>query len=672
MKLIAALSLALLPYALSASAQTPTPPAHGLFLDALDTTVKPCDDFYQYANGKWLGTAVIAADRASAGVGLEVSERNLARLHTLAEKAAADTTASPGSAVGKVGSFYRSGMDEARIEADGIKPLMPELARIDAVHDGPSLLDEIGHLHKAGISTGFDFGVGQDFRDSTQQIAQMHQGGLGLPERGYYERTDTETQAIRTAYVAHVAQMLMLAGETSEQAGTDSKAILALETRLALASKTPVALRDPQANYHKMTLAEIDALTPGVEWQPYFSALGLPNPSGINVGQPEFFTAFGQAVTSVSVSDWKAYLRWSLVNAESERLSAAFAAEDFHFYSQTLRGVPQNLPRWKRVLTATDRAVGEDLGQLYVAQAFPPAAKARALALVQNLKAVLRGDLATITWMSPVTKRQALVKLDAMAIKIGYPDRWRDYSKLDVSSPSYVVNGMRADEFEFERELHKIGKPVDLGEWHMTPPTVNAYYSPLTNDINFPAGILQSPFFDPQADDAVNYGAIGAVIGHEMTHGFDDKGRQFDAHGNLRDWWTPEDAKNFSARAQGIVTQYSAFEPLPGLHINGALTQGENIADIGGLKIAYLALEKSLVGKPRPKIDGFTPEQRFFLAFGQIWRGLFRPQTIKVRLATDPHSPNKYRVLGPLADMPEFRQAFGCPPDPKASPTTIW
>jgi putative endopeptidase len=347
-------------------------------------------------------------------------------------------------------------------------------------------------------------------------------------------------------------------------------------------------------------------------------------------------------------------------------------AEDFQFYSHTLRGVPQNLPRWKRVLAATDGAVGEDLGQLYVAQAFPPAAKARALALVQNLKAVLRNDLGTLTWMSPATKYQAQVKLDTMAIKIGYPDHWRDYSKLDVTSPSYVVNAMRADQFEFDRDLHKIGKPVDLGEWHMTPPTVNAYYSPLTNDINFPAGILQPPFFDPKADDAVNYGGIGAVIGHEMTHGFDDQGRKFDAHGNLHDWWAADDAKNFDIRAQGIVAQYSAFEPLPGQHINGSLTQGENIADIGGLKIAYLALEKSLAGKPRPKIDGFTPEQRFFLAYGQIWRGLFRSQTIKVRLATDPHSPNKYRVLGALADMPEFRQAFGCPPDPKASPTTIW
>lgn len=672
MKITAALALAILPLALSVHAQTPAPPAHGLFLSAMDTTIKPCDDFYQYANGLWLGSAEIPADRSSAGVGLEVSERNLALLHTLAEKAAADKTATPGSPAGKVGSFYRSGMDEARIETDGIQPLKPELARIDAIHDVPSLLKEIGQMHKSGMSAGFYFGVGQDFHDSQQQIAELHQGGLGLPERGYYERTDAETQATRTAYTAHIAQMLTLSGETADQAGPEAKAILALETRLALASKTPVALRDPQTNYHKLTLSQINALTPGIGWMPYFAAIDLPDPGGVNVGQPEFFTAFGQTLTAVPLADWKAYLRWNLFHSEATRLPAAFVAENFHFYAQTLNGIPQALPRWKRVLSATDNAVGEDLGQLYVAEAFPPAAKARALALVQNLKSVLRDDLGQLTWMSAETKRQAQIKLDAMAIKIGYPDHWRDYSKLDVSSPTYVVNGIRADKFDFGRDLHKIGKPVDRKEWHMTPPTVNAYYSPQDNDINFPAGILQPPFFDPQTDDAVNYGAIGAVIGHEMTHGFDDKGRQFDAHGNLRDWWTAADAKNFSVRAQGIVDQYSAFEPLPGVHINGALTQGENIADIGGLKIAYLALEKSLTNKRMMKIDGFTPEQRFFLAYGQIWRGKFRPQSIKVRLATDPHSPNKYRVLGALADMPEFRQAFGCPPDPKASPTTIW
>ncbi|MDQ2798577.1 MAG: M13 family metallopeptidase [Armatimonadota bacterium] len=672
--LIASILLAL---SLPAGAQpmpdtAPTPPSHGLFLSAMDPSIKPCDDFYQYANGKWLAAAVISPEYADAGIDLEVYERNQAILHALAEKAAADMTASPNSPTGKVGSFYRSGMDEARIEADGVKPLAGEFARIDAIHDVPSLERELGHLHRMGILVAFNVGVGQDAKDSTQQIAEIGQGGLGLPEPGYYERTDKATQAIRAAYVAHIAKMLMLLGETSEQADSDAGTVLNLETRLARASMTPVERRDPHATYHKMTLAELNALTPGVDWQPYFTAVGLPHPGSFNVAQPKFFTALGQMMTATPMADWKNYLRWDLINTESSRLNSAFVDEDFHFYWTVLHGVPQKRPRWKRVLGATNGAVGEALGQLYVAQEFPPAAKARALALVQNLKAVLRDDLNTLTWMSPATKRQALVKLDAMRIKIGYPDKWRDYSKLDVTSPSYVVNAMRADEFEFQRDLNKIGKPVDRGEWGMTPPTVNAYYNPEMNDINFPAGILQPPFFDAQADDAVNYGAIGAVIGHEMTHAFDDQGRKFDAHGNLHNWWTAADVQNFNTRAQGIIAQYSAFEVQPGLHLKGTLTQGENIADIGGLKIAYLALEKSLAGKPHTKIDGFTPEQRFFLAFGQIWRSKMRPETERVRLTTDPHSPPRFRVLGPLADMPEFRQAFGCPPDPNASPTTIW
>jgi len=664
---LAALTALLAP----AVAQTPAAvPTHGLDLSAMDTRVMPCENFYQYANGCWLATAVIPAEYASGGVGVEVTERNLALLRTLAERAAANQRVKPDSAEGKVGSFYRSGMDEARIEADGVTPLAPEFARIEAVQDAPGLLAEMGRLHRLGVFAGFGLSVSPDLKDSTREIVQLFQGGIGLPARGYYE--DKDAQEVRDAYVAHVTKMFALLGETPDKAVADARTVMAIETKLALASKAPPDLRDPQANYHKMTLSAMDGLTPGVDWRPYFTAIGLPDPGGMNVGQPQFFTALGQTATTVPLADWRAYLRWNLVHAEASRLSRAFVDENFHFYSTVLRGVPQMQPRWKRVLRATDAALGEALGQLYIAQAFPPAAKARALALVRNLKAALRDDLATLPWMTEATRREALVKLDAMAIKIGYPDKWRDYSKLDVTSPSYVINSMRADEFEFQRDLNKIGKPVDRQEWHMSPPTVNAYYSPTTNDINFPAGILQPPFFDPQADDAVNYGAIGAVIGHEMTHGFDDKGRQFDAHGNLRDWWTESDAQAFRARARSIVAQYSAYEPLSGLHINGGLTQGENIADIGGLKIAYLALEKSLRDRPRTKIDGFTPEQRFFIAYAQVWRAKQRPESLRVSLATDPHSPPQYRVIGALADMPEFRQAFDCPPDPRASPTTIW
>ena len=638
----------------------------------MDTRVKPCEDFFRYANGKWLDSAVIPADKGGDGAGAEVQERNLALLHALAEQAAADKTARPGSPEGKIGSFYRSGMDEARIEKEGIRPLAPEFARINAVRDVPTLEAEIGHLHRLAIPAAFGFSVWQDDKASAQEIGQLFQGGLDLPERGYYERTDKETQDIRKAFVAHVARTFSLLGEPPEQAAADAKTVMSLETRLALSSKTPVEQRDPQANYHKMTLTDLNALTPGVDWQPYFTALGLPQPGGMDVGQPQFFKTLGRMLRDVPLADWKTYLRWSLISSEAPRLSQSFVDEDFHFNGTVMDGVPQMRPRWKRVLRATDNSLGEALGQLYVARAFSPEAKAQVQAMIGNLKAALRERIGALDWMATDTKTQAVAKLDAMAVKVGYPDHWRDYSQLDVSSPSYVVNGMRADEFEFQRSLDKIGKPVDRSEWSMTPPTVDAYYSDEMNDINFPAGILQPPFFDASYDDAVNYGDTGATIGHEMTHGFDDTGRQYDAQGSLHDWWTPADSKGFTDRAQGIVTQYSAYEPLPGLHINGALTQGENIADIGGLKIAYLAFEKTMSGKPRTTIDGFTPEQRFFLAYAQSYRGKARPEREKVSLLSDPHSPDQFRVNGAVADLPEFRQAFGCPPDPKASPTTIW
>ena len=638
----------------------------------MDTRVKPSADFFRYANGAWLDRTVIPAEKSHCGVYDEVSERSLAVLRSVAEAAARDSSLSPNSSEGKVGSFYRSGMDTARIESEGIDALRPELASIDAVHDTASLEAEIGHLHRLGIGAAFSFFVSPDDKASDQEIGQLYQGGIGLPECGYYERPDKDTAAIRTAYVAHIGRMLTLLGDTPAAAALHARTVMALETRLALVSKTPAEQRDPQANYHKMTLEGLNALTPGVDWQPYFSALGLDDSDTLNVGQPQFFMTVGQLFSTVPLADWKVYLRWSLLNTEAPRLSHRFESEDFHFYHTVLDGVPVQRPRWKRVLDATDNALGEALGRLYVAQAFPPQAKSDAQALVQNLKAAFRERLQALDWMSAATRVQAVTKLDAMAVKVGYPDHWRDYSELDVSSPSYPVNGMRADEFEFQRNLDKIGRPVDHGEWGMTPPTVNAYYSAEMNDINFPAGILQPPLFDARFDDAVNYGDTGATIGHEMTHGFDDQGRQYDAQGNLHDWWTAADAQAFALRAQGIVTQYGAYRPLPGLHINGALTQGENIADIGGLKIAYLAFEQAIAGKPHPLIDGFTPEQRFFIAYAQSFRTKVRPETLKVSLASDPHSPDAFRVNGAVADLPEFRAAFGGPPDPAASPTTIW
>ncbi len=672
-----ALLALLLPAALLApspafAAPAASAPGHGLDLTAMETSVKPCEDFYQYANGRWLARTAIPAEYPEWNSFAIVTERNLALERTLAERAAADTHADPSSPRGKVGAFYRSATDEKRIEADGLTPLAPEFARIDAVKDVPDLLSEIGHLHQIGIGAGWSFGVGPDLKNSKAQIAFLQQGGISLPERGYYERPDKDTEAVRAAFLAHITKMLTLSGEAPDKAAADAKTALSLETRLALASKTPDALRDVPGNYHKMTLAELNTLTPGVDWQPYFTALGLTNPGGMDVGQPEFFSAAAKLLQTVPPADWKVYLRWQLVDSSAFYLSTPFEAETFAFYSGTLSGIKQQQPRWKRALGVTDAVLGEALGRLYVAEAFPPPARARALSLVQNLKSVLRGDLAQVAWMSPATRAQALAKLDAMTIKIGYPDHWRDYSKLDVSSPSYAVNMQHAVAFGFERQIHKIGKPVDKSEWLMSAPSVNAYYDPTTNTINFPAGILQPPFFDADADDAVNYGAIGVVIGHEMTHGFDDQGRQFDADGNLRDWWTAADAKNFTALAQGLITQYSAYEPLPNQRLSGSLTQGENIADIGGLKIAYLALEHSIQGKPRVKIDGYTPEQRFFLAFAQAWHDKRQTAYAKIALATDPHSPPRFRVLGTLADTPEFRQAFGCPPAPKVPGAAIW
>ena len=644
----------------------------GIDLSAMDTRVKPTTDFFRYANGAWLDKAVIPAEKANIGVYDEVSERNSAILHALAEAAAKDKTLPPDSPAGKVGAFYRSGLDTVRIEAEGVLALRPELAAIDAVRDVPSLEAELGHLHRLGIGAVFSFFVDTDAKSSGQEVGQLYQGGLGLPERGYYERTDKETAQIRAAYALHITRMLTLLGDAPADASKEAQTILALETRLAKVSKTPTEERDPAANYHKMTLDDLSCLTQGWDWQPYFDSLGLPEPTALNVAQPAFFSAAAEMLESVPIGDWKTYLRWNLINAEAPRLANAYADEDFHFNQAVLNGVPQPKPRWKRVLAATDAALGEALGQLYAAQAFPPPQKQAALGLVQNLKDALRTRIGTLDWMGSDTKAKAVEKLDAMAVKVGYPDRWRDYSGLDVSSPSYVVNSMRADEFEFQRNLNKIGQPVDRGEWGMTPPTVNAYYSAGMNDINFPAGILQPPLFDARFDDAVNYGDTGATIGHEMTHGFDDEGRQYDAHGNLHDWWTAADAAAFKTRALGIVAQYNTYSPLPGLHVNGELTQGENIADIGGLKIAYLAFEKAIAGKPRTLIDGFTPEQRFFIAYAQSFRAKVRPERLKVALASNTHSPDGFRVNGVVADLPEFGQAFGVPPSPSAGLMTLW
>ena len=650
---------------------------HGVDLSTIDTSALPCRDFYQYANGKWLAANPVPADRSTWGGLSEIGERNSAVLHSILDEAVAGPPAPPGSVERKVADFYRSGMDTARIEREGAQPLAPEFARIAAVSDTSGLLAEIAHLHQTGIRAGWGFGVGSDDKDSIHTIAHLNQGGLGLPDRDYYTKTDDKSRALRDAYVAHVARMFVLLGDAPDQAAAESQTVLGIETRLASASMTRLERRDPNATYHKMTPAQLDALTPGFSWKPYFAALGVPDPGPLLVGQPQFFTVAGGMLTSVPLADWKTYLRWHLINGTADDLSDAFVQEQFAFSGRTLTGSPTLLPRWKRVLAQTDGSLGEGLGTLYIARAFSPEAKARALALVLNLKSALHDRLQSLDWISDDTRKQALHKLDKMTIKIGYPDRPRDYSKLAVDSPDYVTNALAARQFEFRRNLKKLGRRVDRTEWGMTAPTVNAYYSPATNEIVFPAGILQPPYFDPQADDASNYGAIGAVIGHEMTHGFDDQGRQFDADGNLKDWWTAADKKNFQGRAELVARQFDGFVAVDDLHVNGHLTLGEDIADLGGLKIAYLAFEKAQAGKPRVSIGGFTPEQRFFLAFAQVWRTNTRPEALRLRVATDPHAPARFRVLGPIANLPEFAQAFPCPageaaPAPAAETVTIW
>jgi len=647
----------------------------------MDTSVKPQDDFFMYADGGWIKRTEIPSEYSRWGGFNELIERNNDALHIIAEEAI-NTHVDPRLApeVQKVGDYYASGMDEKTIEAVRTKPLEDEFKSIDAIKDRNDLLKAVAHLHTIGVDALFDFTSGQDAKDSAREIAQAVQGGLGMPDRDYYTKTDEASKKLRDQYVDHVAKMLTLLGEPAATASDHAKKILALETKLAEASRTRVQLRDPQKNYNKMAVSQLQKLTPDWKWSDYFKQINLLEPPNVNVHQPEFFKAADDVFKSAPIEDWKAYLRWHLIDAAAAELSKDFVDEDFDFKERVLHGTQEIKPRWKRVIASTDDAIGEALGKLYVAFDFPPQAKARALELVNNLKEALSDRIKTLEWMDEPTKQEALKKLAAMRVKIGYPDKWLDYSMLQIDRGPYVSNAIRAGKFETTRELNKIGKPVDPTEWGMTPPTVNAYYNPNMNEIVFPAGILQPPFFYANADDAINYGGIGAVIGHEMTHGFDDQGRQFDAAGNLRDWWTPESAAKFKERSQAIVKQYNEYEPLPGLHVNGDLTQGENIADLGGVKLAYAALQKALEKNPQAragKIDGFTPDQRFFLSFATIWKSKQRDEDLKLRLNTDPHSPAHYRVDGPLSNLPEFQKAFNLPDNspmvhPPAKRVNIW
>jgi putative endopeptidase len=630
----------------------------------MDLAAKPWQDFYQFANGKWLAETEIPNDRAALYVFTLLQDANRQKLRKLLDAAAEDKEAARGSIKRKVGAFYRSGMDETNIEAGGIKPLQGDLDRIAALKDADGVLPELARLHRLRVPAAFSFGSTVDAKDSRRMIAEFVQGGLTLPDRDYYLKDDDRTKATRAAYLLHLQKMFVLLGDKPAEAEGHATRVREFETRLARASRDRVQLRDPHLNYHLLSVAEMEKETPGLSWKPYFQELGLDKLQELSVGQPAFLTEIGRMVQEVPLEDWKTYLRWQLVNTYADKLSSAFVTEDFHFKGTVLHGTPRNRPRWERVVADTDHLLGEALGQLYVAEAFPREAKVKAEALVKNVRATLRERLATLDWMSPQTRKEAVHKLDAMAVKIGYPARWRDYAGLAVDRDLYAQNAMDANAFLTRLDLGKIGKPVDRTEWDMTPPTVNAYYNPNLNEIVFPAGILQPPFFDPRADDAVNYGAIGMVIGHELTHGFDDQGRKFDASGNLRDWWLPQDERTYKERAAELAKQYGGYVAVDTLTVNGELTLGENIADLGGLRIAYLALQKTLAGKPAPpKSEGYTAEQRFFLAYAQIWRGLMRPEALRLQVLTNPHAPARFRVLGPLYNMPECFKAFEVSPE---------
>ena len=644
----------------SSGAKSADSGSHGVDMAILDKTCKPCEDFYHYASGGWLAKNPVPPAYPSWGRFNELAERNRELLHQILERAAANANAAPGSNEQKIGDFYASCMDEKLINAEGIKPLDPEFARIDAIQNTSELQSEIARLQGMGVGALFEFGSTQDAKNSTQVIGGADQGGLGLPDRDYYTKTDDKSKQIRQQYQEHVAKMLQLAGDNPAKAASEAESILALETKLADASLTRVEQRDPVKTYHKMDRSELQMLTANWSWGDYFQEIGHPGINSVDVSAPKFFEAASQQLKETPLDVWKVYLRWHLLNAEAAWLSQPFVDENFDFNGHTLQGTKELLPRWKRCVTATDHQLGEALGQIYVQKYFPPEAKARALDMVNHLTAALRDDLKTLSWMGPATRKQALEKLSASTRKIGYPDKWRDYSAYVVNHGPLVLNQMRGAQFEFKRDLDKIGKPVDRTQWGMTPPTVNAYYDPEMNEIVFPAGILQPPFFDPKADDASNYGAMGAVIGHEMTHGFDDEGRQFDAKGNLRDWWTPEDEKNFNARAECIEKQFDAYTVQGDIHENGKLVLGESIADLGGLNLTYRALHKALEGKKVPLIDGLTPDRRFFLAYAQIWASNDRPEFERLMVNTNPHPLGRFRAIAAPSNMPAFAKAFGC------------
>ncbi len=632
----------------------------GFDVTRIDRSADACTDFFQYANGSWVKNTEIPPAYSRWGSFNILAENNNTALKDILESAS-KTKAPAGSDMKMIGDFYASCMDEAAIEKAGAKPLKPYFKQIDKIKDVKGVQHEIATLHNMGIPALFGFGASADAKNSSMNIANSGQGGLSLPNRDFYTKDDAKSVETRAKFVEYMANMFKLLGDNADQAAANAKIVLEVQTRLAKASKAPVELRDPQKRYNKKSLAELAKMTPDFSWTDYMAARDVPPVTEVNIGQPDFFAEVSKMMSDVPVSAWKTYLRWMVLNSSANRLSKAFVDENFNFYSKYLQGTKEQQPRWRRCVSATDNAVGEALGAAYVKKNFTPEAQKRISELIDNLFAAYRERLSKIDWMSPETRQKALVKLNAYQRKIGFNTHPRGYAGLKLNRKSYFENSRNVAQFEIARNLKDVGQKVDKTRWGMTPPTVNAYYNPSYNEIVFPAGILQPPFFNANADDAINYGAIGAVIGHEITHGFDDQGSQFDAEGNLKSWWTPEDRKRFEEKADCVANQFSGYKIQDGLNINGKLTLGENIADLGGLTMAYAAYQKSLEGKPKPaNIDGFTPEQRFFLGYAQVWSTKSTSEFERQQVLTDPHSNARYRVDGPLSNLPQFAEAFGC------------
>ncbi len=624
----------------------------------MDTAVKPGNNFYEYVNGGWIKEHPVPPEYSQYGAFTILYEQNQKKLRALIKKVSMEEEAPKGSIAQKIRDFYNSGMDTVTIEKMGIKPIEKELNKINNLASKEDVVAYMATMHRHGISPVFYFFTEADQRNSVMNIGNLYQGGLGLPDVDYYLNDDAASKKLREAYVNHLTKMFMLKGDNTTQASKEAKAVMALETKLAQVSFTRVEQRDPVKNYNKMTLDQLKETAPGYNWNLFFETLGLKNPGDINVGQVKFFKGVSKLMDETDLDTWKAYLTWNLLDASANFLSKDFVEQNFDFYGKTLSGQPKMQPRWKRVLNVVSGGLGEALGQLYVEEYFPSSSKERMVTLVNNLRTAFGQRIEKLDWMTNETKKKALEKLGAITVKIGYPDKWRDYSKLEIVPNSYFDNIIAVRLFNFNRDLNKIGKPVDKKEWGMTPQTVNAYYNPSNNEIVFPAAILQPPFFNPEADDAVNYGAIGVVIGHEMTHGFDDQGRQYDKDGNLNDWWTEADAKAFKEKTDKLVALYDNYVVLDSLHVNGKLTLGENIADLGGLNISYQAYQNSLNGKTPEPIDGLTSDQRFYMGFAQVWRQSIRPKAMAQRLKTDVHSPGEARVNIPPFNIDAFIKAF--------------